>query len=145
MSTMSMELKYKKPSVLLLSMISDMAGEHTAYVKNAKAKAQTIIEQAQKEEIPNEQLRKLITEAFRKAGLSNRTLLYALPPELKNANMIRKRKTKPKPDPLVKEWRVDVDLVKLRQATEGLINDGYKKGYIVHDNKRVIDVFGEHR
>ena len=135
--TMTMELKYKKPSVHLLNMINQMAGEHTAYMKNAKSKAQAIIEQAREEGLPNEQLRKLITDAFKKAGLSDRTLRDALPAELKNKNMVRQH---PKKEPLVKEWKLEFNVREIANQINNMLTKGITKAYFTHDERRITGV-----
>lgn len=111
-------------------------------MRNAKAKAQAVIEQAKKEGLPNEQLRKLITESFKKAGLSDRTLRDALPAELKNPNMIRKKQVVKK-EPLVNKWQIKFNLPEMLAAVEPLVGAGHKKGLIVHDNSRVLEVLYE--
>lgn len=134
-----MEVKYKKPSALLMSMIRGMAGNHKVYMESAQEKATRIIEQAKKEEIPNEQLRKLIEKEFKLLGISDRTLRKSLPPELKNQNMIRVQKK----DPFVKEWQIEFKVSAMEMYMAGLLNDGKDTGIIVHDNKRVVDVYGK--
>ena len=126
--------------MVLKTMINNLAADHTAYMKNAAGKCQQILDQARKEGVPNEQLRKLIEEAFKRAGLSDRTIRKALPPELKNQNMIRKQ---PKKDPLVKQWEIEFNVNEMHKHIKLLLMQQIEKGYLTHDNRKVLMVYGK--
>lgn len=140
---MSNVTTYKNPPEQFMSIVRiNMAtiGEFVKHRKRAKDAMEEIIFNAKKYNIPDAQLRQILQQEWTKLQLSQRTFLLYLPKQLKNQNMVRSR---PKKDPLVKEWEIEFSVTDMERYIAGLLNDGKDKGYIVHDNKRVVDVYGK--
>lgn len=131
---MVMDTNYKNPSATLRNMVSSFATTFQGYMKNSAELLEQIRKQADKEGIPKEQLRKIIEEQLTRQGLAKSSIRRILPADLKNQNMVRKRS--PKKEPLVKEWEIDIEPKFIKE----LCTVADKKAYIVHDNKRVVDV-----
>ncbi len=135
--TMSIQLKYKKPSAKLMMLINDLSGQYKSYTIKSSDLIREILEQSDKEQIPKEQLRGLVEKSFKQAGLSISTMRRVLPPELKNKNMVRQH---PKKEPLVGRWQIRCDAQPVIDALQKIIEAGRKQAIIVHDNKKVVDI-----
>ena len=121
--------------MLLTNMINNFSTTFQGYMKNSAQLLQEIQQQAEKEQLPKEQLKKIIKDALKQRGLADSTIRRILPAELKNQNMVRTQK----PKPLVTRWDVDCDIKKYLPSFQKAYDEG-KKVYITHDNKRVVDV-----
>lgn len=85
----SKQREYNNPSDELIQMIDTLVLTYKRTVEERSKFVQAIIDQGRAEGLEDMQIRGLIETALKKHGLSDKTIVRALPQELKHTSMIR--------------------------------------------------------
>lgn len=82
----------KNPSDELIQLIDSLVMTYKQTTEDRNKQVKAIIDQGRSEGLEDMQIRELIEIALKKHGLSDKTIVRALPQELKHTNMIREHK-----------------------------------------------------